>query len=305
MKRLSVICGLVTLWAIAGSAQDMTKVKPNMTEGVEAMGSFIFTYVDDKKRRRLTLEMYRPAEITEPRPAIVFYFGGGWQNGRPGLFAPMAQALAQRGYITVLPEYRLSGEAEFPAAVNDAKAAVRWTRKNAKRFKIDPDRIACMGGSAGGHLSGFVAATSETGGFEGEGEHQDVSSAVQAAVVMCGPMDLLAPDVVEKIEQSAKGKAAHPAIPFLGGLPSTHEEVYRQASPVTHVSAHTPPMLFIDGEKDRPRERYTTFWPLLEKHGVPYEFVMMPQAPHPFWNNREWFLPTVEAVEGFLKKHLP
>ena len=178
------------------------KVLPDMTEVVIAEGSIIFNYVYAKRRRRLTLDVYRPENRDRLSPAIVMYFGGGWQNGRPGLFAPLAQALAQRGYVCVVPEYRLSGEAPFPAAVYDAKAAVRWTRKFSKRFKVDPHRIACLGGSAGGHLAGFVAATSSTGKFEGKGEHREVSSEVQAAVVMCGPMNLLDPNTVERIEKS-------------------------------------------------------------------------------------------------------
>ncbi len=284
---------------------DRTKVLPDMTEGVIAEGSIIFNYVDAKRRRRLSLDVYRPENADGPSPAIVMYFGGGWQNGRPGLFAPLAQALAQRGYVCVVPEYRLSGEAPFPAAVHDAKAAVRWTRKFAKRFNIDPDRIACLGGSAGGHLSGFVAATSSLGTFEGEGEHRDVSSEVQAAIVMCGPMDLLDPAIVQKVEAAAKGPVGHAIIDFLQGhTPSSNEAIYREAAPITHVGAHAPPMLFIDGEFDRPGIRSAGFRAILDQHGIANEFLMLPDGPHPFWAQRQWFQPTVEAVDLFLKKQM-
>lgn len=264
----------------------------------------MFTYVDEKRRRRLTLDLYRP-EGEGPFPAIVMYFGGGWQNGRPGLFAPLAQALAQRGYVCVVPEYRLSGEAPFPAAVHDAKAAIRWTRKNAKRFRIDSGRIACIGGSAGGHLSGFLAATNGVERFEGGGDHREVSSEVQAAIVMCGPMNLLTEDIVKRTEEGAKKPVGDAVLDFLGGVPPSEDPGrYREASPLTHVGAHAPPMLFIDGENDRPRERYPDFWQKLDEHGVAHEFVLMPGGPHPFWVMREWFDPTVEAVDAFLGKHL-
>lgn len=284
---------------------DRTKVAPNMTDGIHVDGSFIFTYVDEEKRRRLTADVYRPAEGEGPYPAIVMYFGGGWQNGRPALFAPLAQAMAQRGYVCIVPEYRLSGEAPFPAAVHDAKAAIRWARKNAKRFEIDPDRIATIGGSAGGHLSGFMGASNGLDRFEGSGEHQGVSSDVQASIVMCGPMDLLSDAIVERVEAAADSEGGDAILDFMGGMaPSVDETLYREASPLTHLSDATPPMLFIDGELDRPRLRYTAFWEEMDELGIPHEFVLMPQGPHPFWNMREWFGPTVDAVDVFLNKHL-
>lgn len=275
------------------------------TEGVDMMGSVIFTYVDAKQRRRLTLDVYRPEKPEGLRPAIVMYFGGGWQNGRPGLFAPLAQRLAQLGYVCVVPEYRLSGEAPFPAAVHDCKAAIRWTRANAKSIGIDADRIVTLGGSAGGHLSGFMGATNGMKQFEGEGDRRETSSVVQASIVLCGPMNLLDPKTVARIEAIKDKPAGDATIEFMGGaVPSTNEAIYRQASPLTHVGAHSPPMLFIDGELDNPRLRYPDFWKKLDQHGIPHEFVLMPGAPHPFWGSVEWFEPTVQAVDTFLRKHL-
>lgn len=287
------------------SQPDRSKVLPDAT-GVHSAGSMIFTYVDEKKRRRLTLDLYRPADGEGPYPAIVMFFGGGWQNGRPGLFTPLAQALARKGYVCVVPEYRLSGEAPFPAAVHDGKAAIRWARKNAKRFQIDPDRIATLGGSAGGHLSGFMAATNGVDRFEGKGDHRDLRSDIQAAVIMCGPVNMLADGVAERAEEGAKKPEGDAILDFLGGVPPSKDpDRYREASPLTHLGSTAPPMLFIDGEKDRPRLRYTDFWKKMDQLEIPHEFVLMPEAPHPFWNMREWFDPTVDAVDAFLRKHLP
>ena len=285
---------------------DRTRVKPDMYEGVCKEPHMIFTYVDEKKRRRLTLDLYRPTEGKGPYPVIVMYFGGGWQNGRPGIFAALAQALTQRGYVCVVPQYRLSGEKPFPAAVYDCKAAIRWTRKNARRFTMDPNRIACLGGSAGGHLSGFMAASNGIKRFEGKGDNLDFSSEVQAAIVMCGAMNLLSPHIVERVEKAVAKSEGDAIMDFMGAaLPSQKTGIYREASPLTHVSQRTPPMLFIDGELDRPSIRYTEFWSKMDEHKIPHKFVLMPKAPHPFWNMREWFLPTINAVDTFLKKHLP
>lgn len=285
---------------------DRSKVMPMFTEGVVMRGSTIFTYVDGGRRRRLSLDVFAPAEAEGSRPAIVMYFGGGWQNGRPALFHPLAQRLAQRGYVCVVPEYRLTREAPFPAQVHDAKAAVRWTRKFAGTIGADPGRIATMGGSAGGHLAGFLAASNGVERFEGSGDHREVSSDVQAAVVMCGPMTLLDPVVVKRVEKAAATGGTDLILEFLdGALPSRNRAAYEEASPLTHLSERSPPMLFIDGENDRPRERYTGFWKKMNGLGIDHEFELMPGGPHPFWVYAEWFEPTVDAVDGFLREHFP
>ncbi|MDB4623024.1 alpha/beta hydrolase [bacterium] len=284
-----------------GNQKPRIKVLPEMTDGIISEGSIIFNYVDQNRRRRLSLDVYRPQESVGKSPAIVMYFGGGWQNGRPALFAPLAQALAQKGYVCIVPEYRLSGEAPFPAAVHDAKAAIRWTRKHAKRFKIDPDKIASLGGSAGGHLAGFVATTTGSGKFEGTGEHQETSSAVQAAIVMCGPMDLLNPKSVERVNAAAQSRVGHAMIDFLQGeTPDSNHDLYEIASPLFHAGQQTPPMLFIDGEKDTPGTRSEQLREVLNSHQIPNRLIILPHAPHPFWVYQQWFHPTVDAVDSFL-----
>ncbi len=308
MKPLLVLFLLLfSLHSLSAQAPkpNRTKVVPLMPEGIKAGGSFMYTYVDEKKRRRMTAEVFMPAKATKPAPVIVMFFGGGWQNGRPGLFTPLAQHLTLRGYITVIPNYRLSGEAPFPAPVHDCKAAVRWVRASAKRLNADPDRIAVMGGSAGGHLAAFVAATNGDPAFEGMGDHKGQSSRVQAAVVMCGPVDLLTDDIRKRVEEGARAPVGDAILDFMGGMtPSANIEAYEQASPITHLDEDMPPTLFIDGENDRPRVRYTDFWRKMDDLKIRHDFVMMHQAPHPFWVYEEWFMPTVEAVDTFLKETL-
>ena len=307
-----ILCFLIlTMLAVKSVAQnkssmepDLTRVMPNRHEGVIKEPHLQYTYVDKRRKRRLTLDLYRPTKCETACPAIVMFFGGGWMNGRPGLFAALAQALTQRGYVCVVPQYRLSGEKPFPAAVYDCKAAIRWTRKNAKRYNIDPEHIATLGGSAGGHLAGFMAASNGVKRFEGNGDHHNASSNVQAAVVMCGAMNLLEPFILERLKKAASTLRSDAVIDFMGGaLPDHKTGIYVEASPITHVSKNTPPMLFIDGELDKPGMRYASIWPRLDELNIPYEFIKMPKAPHPFWGMHEWFLPTVDATDAFLKKH--
>ena len=276
--------GSLVLHGQSAKKPKRVKVRPVFTEGIRVEGSMIFTYVDEKRRRRLSLDLYKPEKQDGPLPAIVMFFGGGWQNGRPALFAPLGQALAQRGYVCVVPEYRLSGEAPFPAAVHDCKSAIRGTRANAKRFGIDPDRIATIGGSAGGHLSGFMGATNGIARFEGGGDHRDHSSEVQVSIVMCGAMDLLDPHILQRIAKAKDSPRGDSVIDFLGGhLPTKNEATYKEASPLTHVGKHSPPYLFIDGQFDRPELRYVDFRKRLDAHMIPNQFVLMPKGPHPFW----------------------
>jgi acetyl esterase/lipase len=127
---------------------------------------------------------------TDRRPAVVFYFGGGWRGGTPGQFLPHCRYLAERGMVAITVDYRVRRRHDvFPQeCLRDAKAAIRWVRSNAKRLGVDPNRIAAGGGSAGGHLA---AATALVNGFE------DVAAAavssVPNAMILFNPAVVIAP----------------------------------------------------------------------------------------------------------------
>ena len=141
--------------------------------------------------RKMTADVFVPSgKPKRPRPAVLVIHGGGWLKGNKSKFHYISVALARRGYVAVSVGYRLGGEAKFPAAVHDCNAATRWLRSQAKRYGVDPNRIAAVGGSAGGHLVGLMAAAPHVAQLQGEGGHAGVSSALQAAVVLAGPMQL-------------------------------------------------------------------------------------------------------------------
>src|SRR5205823_10951719 len=108
--------------------------------------------------QHLLLDMARPA-TGGPSPAIICIHGGGFRAGDRHGYDGLIKQLAERGYVAVTVEYRLSPRFQFPAAVHDVKAAVRWLRANSKKYHIDPDRIGVTGGSAGGHLAQFLGVT--------------------------------------------------------------------------------------------------------------------------------------------------
>ncbi|HZW07217.1 MAG TPA: alpha/beta hydrolase, partial [Phycisphaerales bacterium] len=127
-----------------------------------------------------------------PRPVLLWIHGGGWQSGTENNVAGVALELRSRGITVASVDYRLSGEAVFPAQVHDCKGAIRYLRAHAAEFNIDPARIAVWGSSAGAHLAALVATSSGVASLEGEtGGNLDQSSAVVAGVSYFGPTDIL------------------------------------------------------------------------------------------------------------------
>ena len=108
--------------------------------------------------RDLLCDLYFPAGARNGA-AVILLYGGGWRAGDPSRMRPAAELLAARGFVCVAPEYRLTGEAPWPANIHDVKAAIRWTRANAGRLALDAARIALQGHSAGGQLALLAAAT--------------------------------------------------------------------------------------------------------------------------------------------------
>ena len=105
------------------------------------------------------LNLARPKNITSPRPAVICIHGGGFRAGTREGYNKTILKLAQNGYVAATISYRLAPTNQFPAAVHDTKAAVRWMRANAAKYQVDPARIGVMGGSAGGHLVQFLGVT--------------------------------------------------------------------------------------------------------------------------------------------------
>src|SRR5499425_3899257 len=130
----------------------------------------------------LKLDIYRPPAGTEKRMATIHFHGGGFTRGSKDSLADRVRPYAALGYVAIAAQYRLSGQAGFPALIHDAKAAIRWVRANAKRLGIEPQRIGVVGYSAGGYHALFTAGTAKHPEFEGDGGNPGVSS--EAAVCL-------------------------------------------------------------------------------------------------------------------------
>lgn len=190
----------------------------------------------------LQLDMARPKQGSGPFPAIVCIHGGGFRAGTREGYDPLCLKLAQQGYVAVTVTYRLSPAVQFPAAVQDCKAAVRWLRANAPRYHIDPARIGATGGSAGGHLALFLGVTAGVPEFEGAG-HLDQSSAVACVVSFSGPSDFT--------KSYGKSVDAHEVLPlFFGGNLEQKRREHILGSPLYWITPKAPPTLCIHGTAD-------------------------------------------------------
>ncbi len=267
---------------------------PSIPSTVNILQNVVYGSPDGRDLRLDVITRKTPPKAL--RPAIVFIHGGSWKFGGKGQFHRQAAWLADRlDIFGACIEYRLSGEAQFPAALQDAKCAVRWVRSVAKQYGIDPDRVAVCGGSAGGHLSAMMAVSSGVEEYEGNGGHADFSSDIQLAILFNGEFDMW--DLVEK------GSLMDAMDAFFGGSSQKIPKRYDEASPIQRVTKDTPPMLFLHGDQDRcvSHEQALAMVKRLTELGVPAEVEIYEGKPHAWFNKDPDWRVSIERVEPFLK----
>ncbi len=200
-----------------------------------------YTNPDDQ---HLQLNLARPAKIEGRAPAILCIHGGGFRAGKREGWDERCRKLAARGYVAVTVTYRLAPKYQFPAAICDVKAAVRWLRANADKYQIDPERIGVVGDSAGGHLVQFLGVTGGVVQFEGEGGNPEFSSRVNCVVNYYGPSDLT--------KSYGKSVDAAEVLPmWLGGDATQERRRHILASPLYWVTPEAAPTLLLHGTEDK------------------------------------------------------
>lgn len=246
--------------------------------------------------RDLEADIFLPKIIPEkPRPAIIFLHGGSWMFGRPTQFHTHAAYLAEKyGFFAMSVDYRTSIEARFPAALQDAKCAVRWLRLRAKDLNIDPEKIAICGGSAGAHLASMVATTAGVKEYEGNGGNQEFSSHVNLGIFLNGEFDMW--DLVEK------GSLIQPMRLFIGGTPEEMPERYDELSSIKRVNKNVPPILFLHGTEDKcvSHEQSLAFYHKLRELGIHSEIELYEGKSHAWFNFEPDKTITIKRMEKFL-----
>jgi acetyl esterase/lipase len=246
--------------------------------------------------QHLQLDLARPAG-DGPFPAVLCIHGGGFRAGTRQGYSGLIRKLAERGYVAATMTYRLAPKYQFPAAVYDTKAAVRWLRANAAKYHIDPNRIGVTGGSAGGHLAQFLGVTSDVKQFEGDGGNEGQSSKVQCVVNYYGPSDFT--------QSYGKSVDAAEVLPlFLGGNLEQARLRHIVSSPLNWVTPNAAPTLCVHGTKDNyvAFEQATWIVDRLKAAGVEVELLPIEGAGHGF--KPEEAMRADAAMFAFFDKHL-
>jgi acetyl esterase/lipase len=247
---------------------------------------------------RQKLDLYLPKQPANGKlPLVVFIHGGGWQNGQKGVGRKWTFPYVESGdFATASIGYRLSSDAIWPAQIHDCKAAIRWLRANAGKYGIDPDRIAVLGPSAGGHLVAMLGTSGGVAALEGDlGDFDDTSSRVQCVVDFYGPANMLTRDPTDTAPQSRLAA-------LLGGPVQELKERAKEASPQTHVTADDPPFLIVHGTED-PLVEYdqsVQFDAALRAAGVSSVLIRVDGGKHGNFGNPE----VDQRVRAFLGKQL-
>lgn len=257
------------------------------------------------------LDIYLPDEGDGPFPVILYIHGGGFahEDKRRIHLLPFLKGV-ERGYAVVSVDYRLSGEAVFPAGLQDVKAAIRWLRANREQYHLDGDRIAAVGGSSGGNFAAMICLTARVT------ELEDLTlgspgypCSVQAAVDWFGPTDFLKID--PQLAENGYGPADHgePASPesqYLGAKIAAVPLKVVLANPMTYIHAHMPPLLIQHGRLDAlvPVQQSIIFAEKLRKYVSPdrFEFDILEGAGHadPLFESDE----NMARVFSFLDRYL-
>lgn len=234
---------------------------------------------------KLKLHVFTPEDrsTADARPAIVFFFGGGWNGGRVSQFYPQSEHLAEQGMVAICAEYRVkSRDRATPRdCVADGKSALRWVRTHAEELVIDPERIAAGGGSAGGHIAAAIAAAD---GFDEPGEDTSVSCRPDALVLFNPVID------------NGPGGYGHDRV----------SEYWRAFSPLHNIDSQTPPTLVLLGTNDHliPVKTAKEYKRRMEAVGVRCDLKLYEDQRHGFFNqgkkDSNYYDKTVRDMDAFL-----
>lgn len=271
---------------------------------VKVQRNILYETID---KQRLYIDLAMPAE-GGPYPCVVMFHGGAWQGGsrkdlsfgdkdKNGKVTPsVIEQVASRGYVVAAASYRLAPKFKFPAQIEDARAAVRFLRANAKKYNIERDEFAAVGFSAGGHLALLLGLADKEKDWN-VGDNIQESSSVQCVVDYFGPTDL-------SLYSASSGLEDAYMVPVFGKACKTDPDVYKKASPISYASRNAPPILMMHGNFDLivPIIHSENLLKKLEDAGAMAKLITVNGEGHG-WNGRESVRTTNDAI-AFLNAHL-
>lgn len=213
---------------------------------------------------------------THRNPAVLLIHGGGWKSGSKEMMYALARSISQKGFNCFAVEYRLSGEAEYPAAIYDVVNAISYVKENATRFHIDKNQISLLGTSSGGQIAALIGA-----------KYPDL---VHSVIDIDGILAFHHP-------QSKEGESAEK---WLGGTFEQNPEIWKDASPLTHAEKVKIPYLFINSQFGRFHAGQDEMVGIFRKNKIRYEIKTIENSPHTFWMFDPWFDPAIDHILKFL-----
>jgi acetyl esterase/lipase len=238
---------------------------------------------------RQKLDVYKPTGKRAGGKVVIFFYGGDWQSGQKGDYRFVAQALASRGFVTVMPDYRLYPEVRFPTFVEDGASAIRWAHDHVAEFGGDPAQICLMGHSAGAHIAALLTLDEHYLGDVGLDRQ-----AIRATAALSGPYDFVPPiDDRAAFAMTRDQTATDPNI-----------------QPITFVDGKAPPMLLVHGGIDKTvsADNARRLGESIRQSGGDVTTVIYPDRAHVgivlslAWSFR-WLAPTLDKVSEFFKTH--
>jgi acetyl esterase/lipase len=252
----------VALWI---GLEKLVNTAPEITPDIEELKNIEYKNINGKS---LQLDLYKPANLKNPAPLLVFIHGGAWKSGKRSDYLVYLVDFAKRGYVTATVSYRLLNDGPYPFCAEDIRDAVGWFFRNGEKYGYDPDRIALIGGSAGGHLAmlgGYGWGKTEEGA-------DSSNHKIKAVVDIYGPADL-----------TTEYARNHPLVTSLIARSFKESpELYLKASPVSYLDKNDPPTLILHGTSDRlvPVSQSDDLKERLDSLGIPCEYYRLPLWPH-------------------------
>ncbi|MEO1528194.1 MAG: alpha/beta hydrolase [Planctomycetota bacterium] len=278
-RFLALTALTVLLFGSCAGQNSGARDKPSSARAPEGGQRHVYKTVGESD---LPLYVYAPADHSpeSTKPAVVFFFGGGWRNGSPSQFEQHCKHFAGRGMVAITVEYRVSSryEVKVEDCIEDAKSAMRWVRSNAKSLGVDPKRVAAGGGSAGGHLA---ACTSLIEDFDAPSDPGDVSAQPDAMVLFNPYMG----------DANATGKNERARGPI------------EKAIPYTYAKSEQPPCIMFFGTKDKLLQGAEAFQRLSSDAGNACKLVTYEGQGHGFFNygksKNKYYELTVDEADRF------
>jgi acetyl esterase/lipase len=244
----------------------------------------------DTGNRPLRLDVYRPSEPNGA--AVLLVHGGGWSRGSKDMLGSAATALAEQGFVVLAQEYRLTGEAPFPANIHDVKRAIRWAKENAAKLGFDADKLCLEGHSAGAHLVLLAAGTPNDARLA---PPEGLGSVSQDVAAVCA---IYPPTLFHYDGERPSGALAARVLPGA----DASAEAAELASPMSHVTAAYPPVMLLHGDADKVVPASRRFEERVREAGGKVDLHVYAGLPHGFANHPEIRPAMMRMIGGFFRR---